>query len=52
MRGSSSFSILCVIVTAWVDLTGLLRVLPLFMELRTIVSAMEPVASGYVSGQD
>ena len=52
MRGSSSLSILCVIVTAWVALTGLLRVLPVFMEHRTIVSAMESVASGYVPGQD
>jgi hypothetical protein len=52
MRGSSSFSIFCVIVTAWVALTALLRVLPVFMEHRTIVSAMESVASGYVPGQD
>ena len=52
MRGSSSFSILCVIVTAWVALTGLLRVLPVFMEHRTVVSAMESVASGYVPGED
>ena len=52
MRGSSSFSILCVIVTAWVALTALLRVLPVFMERRTIVSAMDSVASGYVPGQD
>ena len=52
MRGSSSFSILCVIVTAWVALTALLRVLPVFMEHRTIVSAMESVASGNVPGQD
>ena len=52
MRGSSSFSILCVIVTAWVALTALLRVLPVFTEHRTIVSAMESVASGYEPGQD
>jgi len=52
MRGSSSFSILCVIVTAWVALTALLRVLPVFMEHRTIFSAMESVASGYEPGQD
>ena len=52
MRGSSSFSILCVIVTAWVALTALRRVLPVFMERRTIVSAMESVASGYEPGQD
>ncbi|MEC7009870.1 MAG: DUF4845 domain-containing protein [Pseudomonadota bacterium] len=52
MRGSSSFSILCVIVTAWVVLTALLRVLPVFMEHKTIVSAMESLASGYVPGQD
>ena len=51
MRGSSSFSILCVIVTAWVALTALVRVLPVFMEPRTIVSAMESVASGYEPGQ-
>ncbi|MED6301342.1 MAG: DUF4845 domain-containing protein, partial [Pseudomonadota bacterium] len=35
--------------TAWVALTALLRVLPVFMEHRTIVSA---VASGYEPGQD
>ena len=52
MRGSSSFSILCVILTAWVALTALLRVLPVFMEHRTIVIAMESLASGYVPGQD
>ena len=52
MRGSSSFSIMCFIVTAWVALTGLLRVLPVFLEHRTIVSAMESVASSYVPGQD
>ena len=52
MRGSSSFSILCVIVTAWVALTALLRVLPVFMEHRTVVSAMESVASNYVPGKD
>ena len=52
MRGSSSFSILCVIVTAWVALTALLRVLPVFMEHRTIVSAGEFVASGHVLGKD
>ena len=43
---------MCVILTAWVALTGLLRVLPVFMEHRTIVSAMESVASSYVPGQD
>ena len=52
MRGSSSFSILCVIVTAWVALTALLRVLPVFMAHRTNVSAREAVASGYEPGQD
>ena len=52
MRGSSSFSILCVIVTAWVALTGSLRVVPVFTEHRTIVSARESVASGYVPGPD
>ena len=52
MRGSSGFSILCVIVTAWIALTALLRVLPVFMEHRTIVSAMESVASNYVPGKD
>ena len=52
MRGSASFSVMCVIVTAWVALTGLLRVLPVFMVHRTIVSAMESVASSFTPGQD
>lgn len=52
MRGASSFSILCLIVTGWVALTALLRVLPVFMEHRTVISAMESVASNYVPGQD
>ena len=52
MRGASSFSILCVIVTAWVALTALLRVLPIFLEHMTIVSVMESVAANYVPGQD
>jgi len=52
MRGASSFSILCLIVTGWVALTVLLRVLPVFMEHRTVISAMESVASNYVPGQD
>ena len=52
MRGTSSFSILCVIVTAWVALTTLLPVSPVFVEHRTIVSAVESVASGYEPGQD
>ena len=52
MRGASSFSVLCVIVTGWVALTALLRVLPVFMEHRTVVSAMESVAENYVPGQD
>ena len=43
---------MCVIVTGWVALTGLLRVLPVFMEHRTIVSAMESLASSCVPGQD
>lgn len=52
MRGASSFSILCLIVTGWVALTALLRVLPVFMEHRTVISAKESVASNYVPGQD
>ena len=47
-----AFPFCAFIVTAWVAMTGLLRVLPVFMEHRTIVSAMESVASGYVPGQD
>ena len=52
MRGSSSFSILCVIVMAWVALTELLRLLPVFIEHRTVFSSMESVAADYVPGQD
>ena len=52
MRGASNFSILCVIVTGWVVLTALLRVLPVYLEHRTIVSAMQSVAADYIPGQD
>ena len=52
MRGASNFSILCVIVTGWVVLTALLRVLPVYLEHRTIVSAMQSVATDYIPGQD
>ena len=52
MRGASTFSLLCMVVTGWVALTALLRVLPVFLEHRTIVSAMESVAENYVPGQD
>ena len=50
--GSSRVFILCVIVTAWTILEGLPRVLPVFLEHRSIDSATESVASGYVPGQD
>lgn len=52
MRGASKFSTLCVILTGWVVLTGLLRVLPVYLEHRTIVSAMQSVAADYIPGQD
>ena len=52
MRGASKFSTLCVILTGWVVLTGLLRVLPVYLEHRTIVSAMLSVAADNIPGQD
>ena len=52
MRGASNFSILCVIVTGYVVLTALLRVLPVYLEHRTIVNAMQSVATDYIPGQD
>ena len=52
IRGASNFSILCVIVTGYVVLTALLRVLPVYLEHRTIVSAMQSVATDYIPGQD
>ena len=52
MRGASNFSILCVIVTGCVVLTALLRVLPVYLEHRTILSAMQSVATDYIPGQD
>ena len=52
MRGASNFSILCVIVTGWVVLTALLRVLPVYLEHWTIVSPMQSVAADYIPGQD
>ena len=38
---------LCFVITAWVFLTALLRVLPIYLEHRVIVSAMHSVAQGY-----
>ena len=52
LRGASNFSILCVIVTGCVVLTALLRVLPVYLEHRTILSAMQSVATDYIPGQD
>lgn len=56
MRRLSSPSILCVIVIvsvmAWVTLTVLLRLLPVFIEHGTVFSAMESLATNYVRGQD
>ena len=52
MRRASNFSILCVLVTSYVVLTALLRVLPVYLEHRTIVSAMQSVATDYIPGQD
>ena len=53
MRRSSSSSILCIVgVMACVTLTGLLRLLPVFIEHGTVFGAMEPVAANYVQGQD
>jgi hypothetical protein len=37
------------VITAWVFLTALLRVLPIYLEHRVIVSAMHNVAQGYDS---
>ena len=54
MRGSSSFSILCVvgIVMAWVALTWLLRLLPVFIQQRTFFRALESAVADCVQGQD
>ena len=40
---------LCFVITAWVFLTALLRVLPIYSEHRVIVRAMHNVAQGYDS---
>ena len=48
-RGASSLTVLCFIITLWVSLTALLRVLPIYLEHRVIVSAMHGVAQGYDS---
>jgi hypothetical protein len=51
MRCLYSFPIFCLIVTAWAALIRLLRVVLVFIEHRTVVSAMESVAADCVPGQ-
>ena len=46
-QGASSLTALCFVISAWVFLTALLRVLPVYLEHRVIVSAMHSVAQGY-----
>lgn len=46
-QGASSLTALCFVISAWVFLTALLRVLPIYLEHRVIVSAMHSVAQGY-----
>ena len=48
-QGASSLTALCFVISAWVFLTALLRVLPIYLEHRVIVSAMHSVAQGYDS---
>ena len=48
-QGASSLTALCFVISAWVFLTALLRVLPIYLEHRVIVSAMHSVAKGYDS---
>ena len=48
-QGASSLTALCFVISAWVFLTALLRVLPVYLEHRVIVSAMHSVAQGYDS---
>ena len=48
-QGASSLTALCFVISAWVFLTALLRVLPVYLEHRVIVSAMHNVAQGYDS---
>lgn len=46
-QGASILTALCSVITAWMFLTALLRVLPTYLEHRAIVSAMHNVAPGY-----
>jgi hypothetical protein len=48
-QGASILTALCFVITAWMFLTALLRVLPIYLEHRVIVSAMHNVAPGYDS---
>ncbi|HBQ02707.1 MAG TPA: hypothetical protein DD655_03695 [Halieaceae bacterium] len=52
VRGSGTVSVFCAVITAWVLLTAILRVLPVYLEHRTIVSVMGSVVEGYASGTD
>ena len=48
-QGASSLTALCFVISAWMFLTALLRVLPVYLEHRVIVSAMHSVAQSYDS---
>ena len=48
-QGVSSLTALCFVISAWVLLTALLRALPIYLEHRVIVSAMNSVDQGYDS---
>ena len=51
-RGNTTFAIFAYIVTGWVLITALLRVLPIYMEHQTIKSVLEDTVASYQPARD
>lgn len=50
--GSSTVQLLCYLVTGWVLLTAVLRLSPIYLEHRTIISVLETIVDQYDSSKD
>ena len=51
-QGNTTVAIFAYIVTGWVLITALLRVLPIYMEHQTIKSVLEDTAASYQPARD
>jgi len=50
--GSSIIQLLCYLLSSWLVLTVLLRLIPIYFEHRTIVSVLEKIVSEYDPSTD